>query len=148
MLHYLLLYSCTLLRQMPTVFLRASMASTSFCNRCSSGHSPLCVNLCKVAMQLLHLGTVFIFVLSCKELLERKTSILNRQKSTVYMRVQFIAVYNESSDILFSIFFADKGINILCPFLYVLTSLNVAIICPMLEVHLLGTIRKFVHTLS
>ena len=99
-------------------------------------------------MQLLHLGTVFIFVISCKELLERKTSILNRQKSAMYMRVQFIAVYNKCSDILFSIFFADKGINILCPFLYVLTSLNVTIVCSMLEVYLLRTIRKFVHTFS
>ena len=66
----------------------------------------------------------------------------------MYMRVQFIAVYNKCSDILFSIFFADKGINILCPFPYVLTSLNVTIVCSMLEVYLLGTIRKFMHTFS
>ena len=54
-------------------------------------------------MELFHSRTVFKLVLSGKYLLVRKAAVLDWQKRAMYMGIDFVQMYNEGSDILFTV---------------------------------------------
>ena len=64
------------------------------------------------------------------------------------MRIGFVQVYDESDDVLLTVFVRNKAVNILCPFLNVLASGKMRIVRSMSQIHLLVTECQFRHTLT
>lgn len=75
-------------------------------------------------MQGFHPGRKLIFVLACKYLLIRELAVLDWQKGVVDVRIGFVEMYNESNDILLTVFVRNKAVNIFCPVLNVLASVK------------------------
>ena len=96
-------------------------------------------------MKLFHSCTIFKLILTGEDFLVRKATILDWQKRTVDMRVQFIQMYNECSDVLLTISATNELINILGPAFNVTLPFDAGIVRTFFKVHLLRTESKFLH---
>ena len=52
----------------------------------------------------------------------RRMSAMRSGMGAVYVRIGFVQVYDESDDVLLTVFVRDEAVNILCPFLNILAS--------------------------
>ena len=90
---------------------------------------------------------VIYAVLTMEDFLEGELFILiNRQKSTVDMRIFLIAVDDEGDDVFLSIFICHKVVDILCPLFYFWHSLDMLITTLAFKIYLLIAKGKLSHT--
>ena len=85
-------------------FFRRPVPCTGLGNAPASFHSPLRIYLGEeVGMELFHPLAKLELVLSGEYLLVCKLPVSDWQKRAMYMRIQFIEVYNEGGDILLAV---------------------------------------------
>ena len=90
---------------------------------------------------------VIYAVLTMEDFFEGELFILiNRQKSTVDMRIFLIAVDDEGDDVFLSIFICHKAVDVLCPLFYFWHSPDMLVATLAFKIYLLITKGKLSHT--
>ena len=129
------------------ILLGGAMTSLGFGHIATTFQAPFTIDLLhKSIMQRIELGPTFLDVFAEYAMPRNLVLLIYRHNRTMNMRRFLIQMDVEADNVVFSEVFCDEAIYVLCPFLNVLLTSQVRVVCTLGEVNNLIAEGEFKHS--